>query len=131
MANLVSPLSGIPAQLAEIQAAYRRLPPPNQLAWYDELLDISSRIRGVMNILENVRMNVVAEADTIGRNSAANILAGLSQKRNRTNSNRSRNRNNNTKRRRTNYRQRNNVRYNANTEYSMPNNYYHTTRVSQ
>ena len=131
MANLVSPLSGIPAQLAEIQAAYRRLPPPNQLAWYDELLDISSRIGGVMNILENVRMNVVAEADTIGRNSAANILVGLSQKRNRTNNNRNRNRNNNTKRRRTNHRQRNNVRYNANTEHTIPNNYYHTTRVSQ
>jgi len=124
MANLVSPLSGISAKLAEIQAAYRRLPPPNQLAWYDELMDISSRIGGVILILEKVRADVNREADTIGRNSAANVLVGLSQ-----NSNRSRSRNRNT--RRTNSRQRFNRNYNANTESALPVNYFNVTRVSQ
>ena len=121
MANLVSPLSGIPAKLADIQAAYRRLPPPNQLAWYDDLLDISSRIGGVIDILQKVRTNVVAEADSIGRNSAANVLVGLSQK-----SNRSRN---NTRRR--NSRQASNRNYNGNTESALPANWFNTTRVSQ
>ena len=130
MANLVSPLSDIPAKLVEIQAAYRRLPPPNQLAWYDELMDISSRIGGVIDILQKVRTNVVAEADTIGRNSAANVLVGLSQNRTRANSNRrNRNRLNNT--RRTNSRQRYNRNYNANTESALPAYYFNVTRVSQ
>jgi hypothetical protein len=128
MANLVSPLSGIPAKLAEIQAAYRRLPPPNQLAWYDELMDISSRIGGVIMILEKVRTDVNAEADTIGRNSAANVLVGLSQNSNR---NRSRNRNRVNNTRKTNSRQRYNRNYNANTESAFPVNYFNVTRVSQ
>jgi len=127
MANLVSPLSDIPAKLANIQAAYRRLPPPNQLAWYDELMDISSRIGGVIDILQKVRTNVVAEADTIGRNSAANVLVGLSQNRTRANSNRNHNRYS----RRTNSRQRYNRNYNANTENALPANYFNVTRVSQ
>ena len=126
MANLVSPLSGISAKLAEIQAAYRRLPPPNQLAWYDELMDISSRIGGVIMILEKVRADVNAEAETIGRNSAANVLVGLSQ-----NSNRSRSRSRNRNTRRTNSRQRYNRNYNANTESALPVNYFNVTRVSQ
>ena len=138
MANLVSPLSGIPAKLVEIQAAYRRLPPPNQLAWYDELLDISSRIGGVINILQKVRSDVVAEADTIGRNSAANVLVGFSQKSNRSRNNTKRRRNNNQTnnrtyniKRRRNSRQASNRNYNGNTESALPANWVNTTRVSQ
>ncbi len=79
-------------------------------------------------ILEKVRTDVNAEADTIGRNSAANVLVGLSQNSNR---NRSRNRNRVNNTRKTNSRQRYNRNYNANTESAFPVNYFNVTRVSQ